>query len=272
MINVSDIYMDYSKARLIVTLSSRFLGRVGDVVSIIDVVSERMVFDEIDAMYTPTIPGQFIPYDQMTTQSHELDSMVDGGTESGVDEFDYVNMYNGAGTVNYISSNGLTIELTPSTYYNIEYPVYVSGGSLIEDVGYNFEIQSKVLYPGPEERSFSELFDMTMLVDFSDDNARYNSFTVGVKSDFYRFKESADYFEQQNIMSAIPEPSRDAIRHNIQVVPQVGFYGSFFSYYMTKRVPADGNFKFLGARGTASPVHVDQEFVAGLEPVEDGWN
>lgn len=65
--------------------------------------------------------------------------------------------------------------------------------------------------------------------------------------------------------------ARAKIRHNIQIVPQPGFYGSFMKYKVTKKVPVDGNFKWFGVSGEAIPTNLDPEFFAGAGISSAGW-
>ena len=52
------------------------------------------------------------------------------------------------------------------------------------------------------------------------------------------------------------------IRHNIQIIPLPGFYGSFFKYKVTKKVPSDGNFKWFNVTANAVLTNIDPEFIA----------
>lgn len=61
------------------------------------------------------------------------------------------------------------------------------------------------------------------------------------------------------------------IRHNLQVVPMPGFYGSFFKYKVTKKVPSDGNFKFFNIAANAVPTNLDPEFIAPTGDATNGW-
>lgn len=137
---------------------------------------------------------------------------------------------------------------------------------------YNIEIQSRVLYPGPEEKSFSELFDILLLCDFLDDAEEDNDFIIGITSDFARCFESANYYLTKQYTGEIPTLWQPTLRHSIQVVPQVGFYGIFYQYTIKKRVPSDGKFEFFGMRGNAVPVNADPEFIASLGEITNGWD
>jgi hypothetical protein len=137
---------------------------------------------------------------------------------------------------------------------------------------YNFEIQSRAIYCGPEERSFGELFDFTLLADFADDAEADNTFTIGVKSDYLRQVETGEYFTNQQYMGSQSSTERINVRHNLQIVPRVGFFGSFFEYRVTKKIPSDGLFMLFGMRGEVTPMNVDQEFLAGLDAIADGWD
>ena len=136
---------------------------------------------------------------------------------------------------------------------------------------YLLEIQSRALYVGPTEQSFSELFDLNILADFADDTALNNDLNIEVISDLSRFNESGEYFANQQFAGNIPEGDYGKIRHSVQIVPQCGFFGNFYGYDIQKNVPADGNFKFFGVRGNCNPIPADPEFVAGLGTINDGW-
>jgi hypothetical protein len=132
---------------------------------------------------------------------------------------------------------------------------------------YLLEVTSRPLYPGPEARSFSELQQLTLLAQFADDAENDNDFQVGVQSDYARCVESASYFPNQQYMGSLSVAGQVAVRNNVQIVPQVSVYGSFFQYFFSRKCPVDGNFSFLGANGEAAPMNVDQEFIAGLGTV-----
>jgi hypothetical protein len=67
--------------------------------------------------------------------------------------------------------------------------------------------------------------------------------------------------------------ARNRFRHNVQIVPQEGLFGSFYKYKIEKKVPADGNFKFMGATLRAIPKPgIDPEFLAGLGSNSNGWS
>jgi len=66
--------------------------------------------------------------------------------------------------------------------------------------------------------------------------------------------------------------NRAAFRHNIQLVMQAGFYGTFFQYRIDKKIPLDGNFKWSGMDLRALPrPGIDPEFLAGSGSISNGW-
>lgn len=65
--------------------------------------------------------------------------------------------------------------------------------------------------------------------------------------------------------------ARALIRHNIQLIPQPGFYGSFIKYTATKKLQSDGNFKLFDFEANMIPVNVDPEFLAGMGAITNAW-
>lgn len=61
------------------------------------------------------------------------------------------------------------------------------------------------------------------------------------------------------------------IRHNIQIVPQPGFYGSFFSHTLTKKIASDGNFKLFEIDYDLIPTNIDPEFLSGMGAIANAW-
>jgi hypothetical protein len=134
-----------------------------------------------------------------------------------------------------------------------------------------FELQSRNIYCGPETRSFSELFEFSAQVDFADDGLANNDFDIEIRSDYQRWKESANYMANQQYMGNLSTTNRIKVRHNIQIGMRVGFYGSFYKYTITKKIPTDGFFNWNGCQMSAIPMNVDQEFMATLDTITVGW-
>lgn len=66
--------------------------------------------------------------------------------------------------------------------------------------------------------------------------------------------------------------ARPKFRHSIQIVPQEGFWGSFFQYTVEKVVPTDGYFRWSRFEGRAIPrPGIDPEFLAGAGSNEYAW-
>jgi hypothetical protein len=59
------------------------------------------------------------------------------------------------------------------------------------------------------------------------------------------------------------------IRHNIQIVTQPGFYGSFISYKIRKKIQNGGTFKFFNFEANGVPTSIDQEFLAAMGTVSN---
>ena len=135
---------------------------------------------------------------------------------------------------------------------------------------YALEIKSRNLYFGPEQKNFSELFDFSIQVDFSDDSAPNHAFVVEIRSDLERWLETVDFVPAMQYMGDLGAIDKIRVRHNIQLVPQCGFYGSFFRFDVTKTCPTDGFFNWNGCTLAAIPLNVDQEFMATFDNIVSG--
>lgn len=67
---------------------------------------------------------------------------------------------------------------------------------------YNVEIQSRHLYAGPEEKSFSELFTADCNCSYADDAETDNTFTIKFESDVSRYKHTIDCVSSVSIMDS----------------------------------------------------------------------
>jgi hypothetical protein len=66
--------------------------------------------------------------------------------------------------------------------------------------------------------------------------------------------------------------NRPALRHSISLIPPEGFYGSFFQYEVTKKIPANGEFKWDGGELEVIPrPGLDLEFLSATGSVENEW-
>lgn len=66
--------------------------------------------------------------------------------------------------------------------------------------------------------------------------------------------------------------ARPKFRHSIQIVPQEGFWGTFFQYKVVKKIPTDGYFRWSRWEGRAIPrPGIDPEFLAGAGSNDNAW-
>jgi len=130
---------------------------------------------------------------------------------------------------------------------------------------YTFEIQSRHLFVGPEERSVGELVKLDCYCEFTDDLVTENDFDITVYSDNQRWQETVDYAISKDYLGEDDTTQRQLVRHNVQIVPRNDFFGSFFKYIVQKKIPiSDGKFNWYGVSGDVAPSNVDIEFFAGM--------
>lgn len=201
-----------------------------------------------------------------------------------------------------------------------------------------FEVQSRPMFPSPDQSKLFELFDSNVICEYSDDTESTNDFDVAIKSDYSRYSESVAIDTAQDSKTTLPAiagsktntsyftrdtgtwltddlvgfrvylyedgvegsgswflitsnttqtlivsgtvpnsanramvQARPVVRSNLQVTPRVDFYGNFFQYTVTKKIPLDGNFKLFGFVGSAIEKNLDPEFFAGMGAISDGW-
>ena len=146
---------------------------------------------------------------------------------------------------------------------------------------YDLIIESRNMFIGPEERSVAELFEFIGICDWNDDIpeigplAYNNAFIVEIISDGFRYDAQIDFNGYTiepitgNVIRNETALTEDGAivpknRHNFQVIPQQGFYGSYFKYAINKTVPYNGFFNWSGCQMNAVPVNVDQEYFANF--------
>jgi hypothetical protein len=110
-----------------------------------------------------------------------------------------------------------------------------------------------------------------MMCHFEDDALKdEKALTLKVVSDVYRFNEAIEYIANQVINQYHSTINNVKIRNNIQVIGRVGFYGTFFQYYLNKVVPTSGLFEWHRVEIKTMPTRLDPEFIANLGTVNDG--
>jgi hypothetical protein len=136
---------------------------------------------------------------------------------------------------------------------------------------YDLIIESRNLYSGPEQRNVSELFEFVGYCDWADDAEIESNFTVQLWSDKVRWKTSIEINANLDYIGTLSVTDKLKIRHNFQLIPRVGFYGSYYRYMINKKIPPDGKFEWGGCTMNAVPRNVDQEFMATLDTITIGY-
>lgn len=136
---------------------------------------------------------------------------------------------------------------------------------------YDLEIQSRYLYCSNDRIKFGELFDFTGFCDWADDTESDNDFDVELRSDKLRWKTEIEVNANQTYMGDLSSSNRIKVRHNFQLFARVGFYGLYFHYTVTKKIPSTGVFSWTGSQLSVLPLNVDQEFYATLDTITVGW-
>lgn len=115
---------------------------------------------------------------------------------------------------------------------------------------YEVEIQYPPSYPARDRTKAVEMQAVVVYADWADDAAEDNTFTVDVVSDDKRFKIDWDLTDQlkRTVLSNLATVGEYSRRHFAELTARVGFWGSYFSLGVTKKVPTDGVFKWFGFR------------------------
>lgn len=136
---------------------------------------------------------------------------------------------------------------------------------------YTLELQSRNIFTGPEENSMSELIELKLQSEWSDDSETVKDFDVTIYSDRNRLTESVAIQTSEEALTGVTAPNYFKVRDSISLYPRVGFYGSMFKYTIQKSVPLDGNFKIFGATLLAVPQTADAEFMAPMDAISNAW-
>jgi hypothetical protein len=124
------------------------------------------------------------------------------------------------------------------------------------------------VYFGPERRSVSEIFDAVLHCEFADTK----DFDVSLRTDNERQISSSEYTATEAVVNNQAAAGRPHFRHNVQMVPQAGEFGSFVQVDIEKTIPNDGAFKYFGFDSHHIPhPEIDPEFIMGGDTVGNGW-
>jgi hypothetical protein len=124
---------------------------------------------------------------------------------------------------------------------------------------FDLTIQSRRLYPGPEERAYSEVYDAVLYMDYDDEDG----LAVALATDEHREKAEIDLDDQEH------EGPIEA-RLSIQAVPPEGLVGNSHEYQIVKTVPTDGDFAFHRAELNVIPITLDAEHTSGGGELQQG--
>lgn len=125
---------------------------------------------------------------------------------------------------------------------------------------YEFKLQTRRLYPGPEEGSFSEAYDAQVFAEYNDEDP----FLCTIASDEVRESVPNNLNFQQDHGGPVEA------RTVTQAVPAEGLVGSFFEVELVKTIPTSGLFKYHRMAINCIPGSMDNEHVAGGGSIRSG--
>jgi len=127
-------------------------------------------------------------------------------------------------------------------------------------------LRSRKIYPGPEERSVSELFRLVAYCEYTNRSA---PFRVEVTSN--RRRQSTDFLSDTVFQSAYPN-SADTVRRSVDFTVKADFIGEYFQYQMTKSFNGSGTFDFYGVEIQCLPrPQLGRESLATGGALQDTW-
>ena len=139
-------------------------------------------------------------------------------------------------------------------------------GAISGDFAITIELRSRKIYPGPEERSVSELFRFVAYCEFTN---KYAPFLVEVTSN--RRHQSTDFLSDTVFQSAYPN-SADTVRRNVDFAVKADFIGEYFQYQLTKAFNSNGTFNFYGVEMQCIPrPQLGRESLAKGGTLQNTW-
>lgn len=133
-------------------------------------------------------------------------------------------MGNSAAAVDFMGAGASEDRLSSGTIY----PVAV-------------RFRSRKLYPGPEERSVSELYQLTWYCYF---RSITSALWIAVKSN--RSQTEMNYNSSAAVFQSAYPSSKDAVQRSVDFVPKAGFIGEYFQYELRTQVRGGGTLDFYG--------------------------
>jgi hypothetical protein len=124
---------------------------------------------------------------------------------------------------------------------------------------FNLTIQTRRLYPGPEESAFAEAYAALIFTEYDDEDG----LSVTLATDEARENVPIDMDDQTN-------DGPIEARKSIMAVPSEGMAGTFFEVKIEKVIPTDGDFRYHRMQMQAIPETMDHEHVAGGAVAQTG--
>lgn len=120
---------------------------------------------------------------------------------------------------------------------------------------YEVEIKYPPVYPVRDRTKAVEMQAVVVYADWADDVEADNTFNIEAVSDDKRFKITWDLTDQakRTVISNLAAVGEYSRRHFAELTARAGFWGSYFTLNITKKVPTDGAFKWFGFRYKAFP-------------------
>jgi hypothetical protein len=144
---------------------------------------------------------------------------------------------------------------------------YVDFPGITGDYPLRVGLCSRKLYPGPVERSVSELFRLTAYCRLTDSGG-----ILVINIDSNRYRTSIQFDPGSSVfLSAYPE-SAETVRQSIDFVPKAGFIGEYFQYDMERQIYDDEPFEFYSVGIECIPrPQLDVESLVGGGSNQKAW-
>jgi len=140
-------------------------------------------------------------------------------------------------------------------------------GTLSMTSSITMSLRSRKIYPGPEERSVSELF---RLVGYCRPINKSSPFVVYVESN--RRKTTFDSYSSSAVFQSAYPNSAEAVRRSIDFMPKADFIGEYFQYQITKAFNGNGVFEFYGVEMQCVPrPQLEVESLVGSGSIQNTW-
>jgi hypothetical protein len=174
------------------------------------------------------------------------------------------NTASGAGTISRPTGNGTGVVGGSGSGAGTIGPFM--GG--IVPAKYYVRFKSRPLYPGPNQDSVSEVFDAVSYGEFRDTDDYDNQIISDSKREYVEGEYNANDTVENNQAAA----GQPYFRHQFQMVPAEGLFGTHFQYAFDKLIPVSGDFKYLGLDIHYVPrPELGNEFIMGGGALTNGW-